>query len=358
MEVVELVDDGPSVRAFKCEWEGCIKSFNRKSDQQRHYRIHTNERPFECDWEGCTKAFIQRSALTVHKRTHTGEKPHACRHAGCEKRFSDQGIAGYIPVNGHTHVAIKGVPRAFGGSQSLGPDESASEGGSPPPTPDSQTALPWPVDPNQQPSSYANFNQHMMPQQYATSNGMAESSIMAHARVLGPPNGMGQSNGMSMVYQSVVDESPLDGQGLPEPAPHPSMHMMQQTPRMPYYIQDQNNPGVATMNTLDNAGTYTTVAGSPAPNQGYYAQIPREQRPYQPSAIPISEYQTQLPTGGFHMPVAVSTHQSPTMTISGGGILGAMPIYSVVNGFVPWDEKVDHGGDPSMQMPSARIDTM
>jgi hypothetical protein len=264
-----------------------------------------------------------------------------------------------------------------GGSQSLGPDESASEGGSPPPTPDSQTAIPWPVDPNshpghpshpnhQQASSYANFSQHMMPQQYATSNGMAESSIMAQTRALGPPNGMGQSNGMAqpngmgMVYQSVVDESPLDGQGLPEsaPHPHPSMHMMQQTPRMPYYIQDQNNPGVATMNTLDNAGTYTTVAGSPAPNQGYYAQIPREQRPYQPPAMPISEYQTQLQAEAFHVPVPVSTHQSP-ITISGGGILGAMPIYSsVVNGFVPWDEKVDHGGDPTMQMPSARIDTM
>lgn len=108
------------------------QSFNRKSDLQRHYRIHTNERPYHCCHAGCVKSFIQRSALTVHIRTHTGEKPHSCKHDGCGKSFSDVNIPTVVVLGaqadrGYSHRVLQGIVgytmgagRTFARAQNVG----------------------------------------------------------------------------------------------------------------------------------------------------------------------------------------------------------------------------------------------
>ncbi|KAK4046740.1 hypothetical protein OIV83_005845 [Microbotryomycetes sp. JL201] len=56
-------------RPFTCTYEGCQKSFSRRSDLVRHNRIHSNDRDF-----------IQRSALKVHIRVHFCRKTTLLKH--------------------------------------------------------------------------------------------------------------------------------------------------------------------------------------------------------------------------------------------------------------------------------------
>lgn len=55
-------------RPFRCEEEGCGKSFTRNEELTRHKRIHSGLRPYPCD--SCGKTFGRKDHLKKHARTH------------------------------------------------------------------------------------------------------------------------------------------------------------------------------------------------------------------------------------------------------------------------------------------------
>jgi uncharacterized Zn-finger protein len=56
-------------RPFPCTI--CGNNYKHFSDLQRHKLVHSGIRPFKCSFEGCEKTFPKKTSVTNHERTHT-----------------------------------------------------------------------------------------------------------------------------------------------------------------------------------------------------------------------------------------------------------------------------------------------
>lgn len=58
----------PKDKRFVCDYGGCDKCFDSKSNLERHKRIHSGEKPFGCDIPDCGQRFTQKTHLVQHKK--------------------------------------------------------------------------------------------------------------------------------------------------------------------------------------------------------------------------------------------------------------------------------------------------
>lgn len=211
----------------------------------------------------------QSSSLARHRRIHTGKRPYLCSHAGCLKSFCRKTTMVKHQRRSHQR-----------GIHSSENDDSTSETGDDdsPTTPKSHHGVPWPPHMMnhhshfvQRAQSFAEYGQHMpsgygMPQPYAHRHSLSGGPHDYHGM---PPQ----------------HHSPHPGHEQPSQQQHHGVQMLQRTPSLPqhsYFVAEQGNPGVATMNTNPHP------SAAPMHPQYQHQQMPRQGGERLPLEIPYS----------------------------------------------------------------------
>ncbi|KAJ3089932.1 Transcription factor IIIA [Quaeritorhiza haematococci] len=96
-----------------CPYEGCFKIYQHLAYLTRHVRSrHTNERPYKCEHEGCGRSFVTKQKLNLHAILHTDDKPFACRFEGCDRKFQSANSRRHHEL---THSSVKPFECPFPG---------------------------------------------------------------------------------------------------------------------------------------------------------------------------------------------------------------------------------------------------
>ncbi|KAG1681493.1 Metal regulatory transcription factor 1 [Nymphon striatum] len=80
--------DEREVKRYRCEFDGCEKTYSTAGNLKTHQKTHRGEFSFTCSQDGCGKAFLTSYSLKIHVRVHTKEKPFECDVIGCEKAYN------------------------------------------------------------------------------------------------------------------------------------------------------------------------------------------------------------------------------------------------------------------------------